>query len=192
MYPRGQRGLTVDQLLNAAVVRIHPRPSKQDMKQIIKLDLVTFCEAEYKDIDNISKIEIDAFPYSCWTKKEFKDVFFSKSKKYGTIFKLVLKEHLVGYAVAGVFTYGDGTFGRGYISKIAIVPAHRKRGLGRFLMKKILSFLRNEGAIACDLDVRESNTNAQKLYESLGFIHYSNREDVYTNKENSRIYLLKF
>jgi len=56
---------------------------------------------------------------------------------------------------------------------------YRKLGVGRALIDKVHELTKEVGAIRFDLETEESNTNAQRLYESYGFVksegyfHYS-------------------
>lgn len=57
------------------------------------------------------------------------------------------------------------------ITRIAVAPAARRRGLGRALLGGMLDRLAPAGEpFAVFLDVRESNRAAQALYESFGFV----------------------
>jgi ribosomal protein S18 acetylase RimI-like enzyme len=52
---------------------------------------------------------------------------------------------------------------------IAVLPGQRGRGLGRALVLGLLDWARRQGAHWADLQVREPNHVARRLYESLGF-----------------------
>jgi ribosomal protein S18 acetylase RimI-like enzyme len=70
---------------------------------------------------------------------------------------------IVGTIMAGY----DGH--RGWINYLAVAPEMRKRGLGRKLMTEAERLLRAEGCPKINLQVRESNTEAMRFYEALGF-----------------------
>jgi ribosomal protein S18 acetylase RimI-like enzyme len=60
-----------------------------------------------------------------------------------------------------------------YMSELYVVPARRRRGLGRGLMDAAVELARGRGADQMDLATSEDNVAARRLYESAGF---SNRE----------------
>ena len=53
-----------------------------------------------------------------------------------------------------------------------IAPWARGHGLGRMLLEEVETKARTEGYSVINLDVRESQEHAIKLYESLGYIHF--------------------
>jgi len=60
-----------------------------------------------------------------------------------------------------------------YVSELYVVPARRRRGLGRGLLDAAVELARDRGADQMDLATSEDNLAARSLYESAGF---SNRE----------------
>ena len=75
----------------------------------------------------------------------------------------------------------------GSIVEVAVHPDHRRGGIARNL---ITSAINNaEGLHTVFLEVRESNTPAVKLYESLGFTQIAVRKGYYDHpKEDAVIY----
>jgi ribosomal protein S18 acetylase RimI-like enzyme len=58
----------------------------------------------------------------------------------------------------------------GYIKRVVVHPEYRKRGISRTLMQHIITYAREELALAAlDLHVWENNHTAINLYRSLGF-----------------------
>ena len=72
-------------------------------------------------------------------------------------------ERLVGFTLNGF----DGE--TAYDSGTGVVPSHRREGLARAMMERIIPPLRDAGARRYVLEVIESNTRAVALYESVGF-----------------------
>jgi ribosomal-protein-alanine N-acetyltransferase len=56
-----------------------------------------------------------------------------------------------------------------HILNLAVAPEFRRQGIARKLVLSALSHARSKGARRAFLEVRASNTAAQKLYSSLGF-----------------------
>lgn len=62
---------------------------------------------------------------------------------------------------------------------IAVLPECRKRGIGDRLMASILDFASGAGIKIIFLEVRASNSPAQKLYEKHGFTSCGRRKNYY-------------
>jgi ribosomal protein S18 acetylase RimI-like enzyme len=60
---------------------------------------------------------------------------------------------------------------QGYISVVATLPSHRRRGIAAALVHCALDRFWRLGYTAVSLDVRADNVPAQRLYESAGFRH---------------------
>ena len=56
-----------------------------------------------------------------------------------------------------------------YLAELYVVPARRRRGLGRALMLAALEAARTRGADRIELGTSEGDVAARALYESLGF-----------------------
>ena len=70
---------------------------------------------------------------------------------------------LAGVALAG----HDGR--RGYLHHVAVAPAFRKQGIGRDLVERCLSALRDHGILKCHLFVLNDNMEGMKFWASLGW-----------------------
>jgi ribosomal-protein-alanine N-acetyltransferase len=67
----------------------------------------------------------------------------------------------------------------GEILNLGVAVAHRRRGVGRELVRAVLAALGARGVRAVYLEVRESNTGARQLYEGLGFGEVGRRARYY-------------
>lgn len=65
------------------------------------------------------------------------------------------------------------------IHTLAVAPAWRRRGLGRWLLERALHAGARLGAATAFLEVRQSNWGALGLYRSLGFEVISSRKGYY-------------
>lgn len=65
------------------------------------------------------------------------------------------------------------------IHNLAVHPAQQGGGLGRSLVTAALDFMKRDGAGRCLLEVRESNTVARGLYETLSFQLDGTRKSYY-------------
>ena len=84
-------------------------------------------------------------------------------------------DNLVGYAV--VWTVVD----QAELGNVAVHEEWRNRGVGRTLVEAALERARAREAEECFLEVRESNRNAQSLYEKCGFRSIGRRRRYYSN-----------
>ena len=69
---------------------------------------------------------------------------------------------------------------------IGVARRFRRRGLGKKLLKSIISFSKDYGANVILLEVGFNNIAAKKLYLSFNFKECGIRKDYYTNKAGLR------
>jgi GNAT superfamily N-acetyltransferase len=55
------------------------------------------------------------------------------------------------------------------IHDLAVVPAHRGRGIGRALLEAAAQSARRRGCVKLTLEVQERNDRARRVYEAAGF-----------------------
>ena len=67
------------------------------------------------------------------------------------------------------------------IHNIAVHVEHRRRGIARLLLNKVLNEARRQSALRVMLEVRKSNLPAQKLYQSMGFLTTGVRKGYYSD-----------
>ena len=72
--------------------------------------------------------------------------------------------HIIGACMAGY----DGH--RGWLYAVAVLPEHRRKRVGEKLVKQALATLAELGCIKINLQIRATNTEVAKFYQSLGFI----------------------
>jgi ribosomal-protein-alanine N-acetyltransferase len=97
----------------------------------------------------------------------------------------------VGYIMCRI-EVGLGDFGfsglkkKGHVVSVAVMPEHRKKGVGEALVSSAMEAMKIYGAKQCYLEVRVSNDPAVKLYKKLGFEvtrtshgYYADGEDAY-------------
>ena len=74
---------------------------------------------------------------------------------------------------------------------LAVAPEARRQGTGRALVLALVDSLTEKGSHSLMLEVRASNTPAQKLYESLGFSQVGRRPKYYVNPREDALILRK-
>jgi ribosomal-protein-alanine N-acetyltransferase len=72
-----------------------------------------------------------------------------------------------------------------HVLDVATHPDHRRRGVGRALVKEVLALAERERAVHVYLEVRRSNVAAIALYRGAGFAAVGIRERYYANDEDA-------
>lgn len=75
-----------------------------------------------------------------------------------------------GDAVVGSVALRQLGKGELELKRMYLYPDYRGRGLGKRLLEQALQWARAEGAVAIVLDTSEAMLEAQRLYESVGFV----------------------
>ena len=74
-----------------------------------------------------------------------------------------------------------------HLLDLAVDPAARRRGVGRELVRAVLSYATETRARLVLLEVRESNEGARALYRSLGFSENGVRRGYYSDNGEDAI-----
>lgn len=123
------------------------------------------------DLPQMAEIERDAFAVP-WRQATFRRLLGNARTRAWT----AVDEDggVVGYAV--MWFNDDGA----QLGNLAVAPDHRRRGLGRRLVRTALEAARSsDGAGYLILEVRESNEAAIRLYRGLGLRLLGRRKDYY-------------
>ena len=115
-------------------------------------------------------IEKNAYGHEAWTMAQFKEEFAGKERMY------VVGEfggELIAYA--GVVNLA----GTADVLTLTVADEHRRKGIGRELLRRLIDWSRTQKCEAIMLEVRVGNIDAIPLYESFGFIEISRRKDYY-------------
>ncbi len=137
--------------------------------------------ATAEDIHSLMQLAGETPTAAHWTEKQFEAALRSGPPK-----RAILVLDCDG--VQG-FTVGAEVAGEWELENIVVAAAYQRRGLGRKLLKALMSRVEEEKGICIFLEVRESNSNARALYESLGFEPTGTRPGYYHNPvENAVLY----
>ena len=74
---------------------------------------------------------------------------------------------------------------------IAVHPNHRRQGIAEALVARLVERLQEMGSHSLTLEVRASNTPAQRLYQKLGFRQVGCRKNYYRNPREDGLILRK-
>ncbi|WP_307760881.1 ribosomal protein S18-alanine N-acetyltransferase [uncultured Phascolarctobacterium sp.] len=130
------------------------------------------------DLAAVGKIDEQSF-FDVWSQSMWLDELNNSLTTY-----LVLEENdkVLGYA--GFWLVA----GEAQVTRVAIEQGERERGLGTRLTAALINKAWELGAVAVTLEVRESNTAAQKVYLTCGFDSEGIRPNYYEdNHENAVI-----
>ena len=136
-----------------------PAPKGVKFRTLTQLDLVP-----------ISVLEKEIFKVDPWSIDQFRSEYSAPGRHY-----LVAEfgGEIVGYA--GIVKRGES----GDVLTLAVAPAHRQKGIGRELLRRLIDWARTNKCEAMMLEVRVGNEEAFPLYTSFGFIEISRRANYY-------------
>ena len=124
-----------------------------------------------EDIEDVYAIEKESFT-DCWARNDY--VTFEKEN--GRLFFVALyQESIVAYCVV------TRVVDECEILRIAVKKSCRRLGIAYRLLKEVIDLSQSSKVRFYYLEVRESNVNAKKLYEKLGFLESGRRKDYYRN-----------
>lgn len=131
-----------------------------------------------EDLEAVLQIEQISFP-TPWSPQAFLTEL--KENEYARYFCLEADNRVIGYM--GLWFILD----EGHITNIAIDPAYRSKGWGRYFLKTVMSTMKSKGMERMTLEVRVTNTPAQHLYEQLGFSKAGVRKGYYADNQEDAI-----
>lgn len=155
---------TQDSLLAPIYLRkpdAYPVPRDIKIRAMTALDLIT-----------ASAIEKQVFQKSAWSLNQFKEEF-SKVPKSAQYLVAELAGEVIGYAGI-VFNIDTAD-----IHTLTVIDSQRRKGIGRELLKRMIDLARSRKVNAVLLEMRLGNDQARPLYEQMGFIEISQRENYY-------------
>ncbi len=117
-----------------------------------------------------------------WSEEAFRNDLRNPAALY-----LILRVDGKIVAYAGMWLVVD----EAHITNVAVKPEYRGRNFAKRLIHRLLSIARERGCVKAILEVRVSNTPAQKLYEKFGFRPVAIRPKYYDNTEDALIMWLE-
>lgn len=140
---------------------------------------VTFRQMHAMDLVVVSSLEKEIYAgEDPWSLAQFKEELAAKDRHYLVAEK---EGEIVGYC--GVMLAGDVTD----ILTITVSSAHRRLGIGREFLKRMIDWSRNKKVPAMMLEVRIGNEAALPLYTEYGFYPISIRRDYYGPGLDARV-----
>ncbi len=128
------------------------------------------------DLHAVVQIERLCFP-DPWSERAFRE----ELHKPNASLWVAREEGVVGYGVLWM------QVDEAHIANLAVHPQHRRRGIGRALLRALLLEARRRSAAFVTLEVRVSNLAAQQLYAAHGFEVVGRRKAYYTNNREDAL-----
>lgn len=125
---------------------------------------------ELDDLEAVMAIETAA-QLTPWTRSHFGDCL--KNANY--LCQVVVDQHDEAVAFLILSRILDET----HVLNVVVAPAWQRRGIARLMLEEAMHAARNDAMTVMYLEVRESNTGAQVLYEQLGFEVCGVRKNYY-------------
>ncbi|MDP0071552.1 ribosomal protein S18-alanine N-acetyltransferase [Glaesserella parasuis] len=127
------------------------------------------------DFDRLFEIEQQAHLVP-WAKGTLLN---SQGERYLNL-KLSVENRIVAFAICQ-FVLDEAT-----LFNITVDPAYQGKGFGKQLLQALIAQLQQKQITTLWLEVRASNTTAQKLYFSLGFNEVAVRKNYYPTQDGGR------
>ncbi len=107
-----------------------------------------------------------------------------------TYFVAVADGNVVGFIVGGLEDTGENVYG--HLCNLGVIPSYQHRGIGRLLVNRIEHQFAFELATGVQLEVRASNTVAQRFYRRLGYREVFRIGNYYSNAEDAVVMMKWF
>jgi len=129
-------------------------------------------EMRWWDIEPVMQLERALFVDDAWTDT----MFWSELAEHDSRHYVVadVDGSIVGYA--GLCAYPSG---EAYVQTIGVAPDRRRAGIGTVLLTDLLDDAQRRGCSHVDLEVRDGNDEAMRLYERHGFRRVGVRRSYY-------------
>ena len=114
--------------------------------------------------------ELDSDSIRLWSKRQWEKEFYKKEAKIFALFS--------ANKIIGVCSF-DVILDEAHINYFLINQKYRRKGLGRYLMKNLISQFKILNLEKVLLEVSESNSGAQEFYNNLGFYTVGKRTKYY-------------
>jgi ribosomal-protein-alanine N-acetyltransferase len=97
---------------------------------------------------------------------------------------------VAGFIVGGLEDTGENIYG--HLCNIGVSPRYRRRGIGKLLVRRTEHQFAMELATGVQLEVRVSNTGAQRFYQGIGYRPVFGIDQYYANGEDAFVMMKWF
>ena len=153
--------VSIDQPIYVRKPDAYPLPANVKFREFTALDLVP-----------ATAMEKEIYGKAGWSAAQFKEEF-AKAPKDAYYIAAELDGELIGYA--GIYYVSDFAD----VHTITVAADHRRKGIGREFLKRLINWARVKKAKAIMLEVRVGNEEALPLYLQNGFTEINRRPNYY-------------
>ncbi|OUR82177.1 ribosomal-protein-alanine N-acetyltransferase [Cycloclasticus sp. 46_120_T64] len=121
-----------------------------------------------RDLQHVLRIEREMYDYP-WSEDIFRDCLRVAYSNWA----LIKDEQFIGYAILSI------AVGEAHILNICLDKQYTGQGLGRHFLAELLDMAKGKEAARIFLEVRQSNTVAINLYQTMGFKKIGQRKKYY-------------
>ena len=133
---------------------------------------ITLREMRWWDIEPVMQLERVLFVDDAWTDTMFWSELAEQESRHYVVADV--DGGIVGYAGLCAYPSGDA-----YVQTIGVAPDQRRAGIGTALLADLLDAAKRAGSTHVDLEVRDGNDDAIRLYERNGFRRIGVRRGYY-------------
>ena len=138
------------------------------MSAILKEPALDFRPMQEEDLFQVIEVERQSYPHP-WTQMIFGDCL-----KAGYSCWVCGRRGIIeAYGILSIAA------GESHLLNLCVRPEARQQGIGRKMLRHLVSVARRHEADVVFLEVRQSNNPARALYEDEGFNELGNRRDYY-------------
>jgi len=138
------------------------------MSAILKEPALDFRPMQEEDLSQVIEIERQSYPHP-WTQMIFGDCLQAGYSCWVCGRRGIIEAY-------GILSIAAG---ESHLLNICVRPDARQQGIGRKMLRHLVSVAGRHDAEVIFLEVRPSNTSARELYEDEGFNELGNRRDYY-------------
>jgi len=138
------------------------------MSAILKEPALEFRPMRLEDLEDVIDIEHRSYPFP-WTQTIFSDCLHAGYSCWVCTAAGIIQ----GYGIISV------AVGESHLLNLCVREESRSRGIGRKMLRHLVSIARRHDADILYLEVRKSNTAALRLYEDEGFNELGTRRAYY-------------
>jgi len=137
---------------------------------------------DMREYDVPSILEIEQISFTTpWSEQSFLNEIY---KKYAFSRVAVFEEKIIGFICVNYLLHES------HLLDLAVHPDFRRRGVATVLMDEAMNGLKKMGCVFVYLEVRVSNTGAQKFYERFGFKVDGIRRKYYGNPDEDALLMM--
>lgn len=127
------------------------------------------------DLAAVVRIAEESIEAPQWAKERYAGIVRPNAGRRRVLFVAKKDKGVVGFAVASEVA------GEAELESVVVRPEARRAGVGVLLCAAVAGWAAEQGAQAVFLEVRRSNTTAQRLYLRAGFKVTGDRRSYYQN-----------